>query len=338
MLSLISSLSCSNKYLLRAAFKTNLQRSIIRNATTEANNNESKTVPTDSNIKNKPVNTVSETQSTELYMNPQKWTGLEPEKIISLFWERKTKLGHNYERTPEELNALLSTAEYSGMTKTEVKKIYDDTTNTMGVSMVSKKFLREGLRPFQFDELPSPAQDIVDEHREQRYYNRLAVYDLPLLAQYRQKYNNPSVKTAPITYRYTSYVGEDHPNNVKVVLSFKTKDLPLNDKQLHKLRLLARTRYDFETDIVKMSSDKFPEAAQNARYLHDILQDLIKESKDMKDDFSDVPLDTRHISAKKLRKRRNDYEFPEEWKRPQDAPIETVDIVNKILKDSGMKQ
>lgn len=338
MLSLRSSLTCSTKYLLRTALNTNLQRCIVRNATTKANNNEAKTTPADSLTKGKPVNTLPETQSMELYMNPQKWTGLEPEKIISLFWERKTKLGHNYERTPEELNALLSTADYSGMTKTEIKKIYDDTTNAMGVSMVSKNFLREGLRPFQFDELPSPAQDMVDEHREQRYYNRLAVYDLPLLAQYRQKYNNPSVKTHPVTYRYTSYVGEEHPNSVKVVLSFKTKDLPLNDKQLHKLRLLARTRYDFETDIVKMSSDKFPEAAQNARYLHDILQNLIKESKDMKDDFSDVPLDTRHISAKKLRKRRNDYQFPEEWKRPQDAPIETINVVNNILKDSEIKQ
>lgn len=338
MLSLKSSLSFSNKYLVKTAFKATLQRNIIRNATTETKGNETKSAPMDSKTQSKPMNTVSEPQSTELYMNPQKWMGMEPEKIISLFWERKTKLGQKYERTPDELNALLSTADYSGMTKTEIKKIYDDTTNAMGVSMVSKNFLRQGLRPFQFDELPSPAQDVVDEHREQRYYNRLAVYDLPLLAQYRQKYNNPSAKTHPITYRYTSYVGEEHPNNVKVVLSFRTKDLPLNDKQLHKLRLLARTRYDFETDIVKMSSDKFPEAAQNARYLHDILQDLIKESKDMKDDFSDIPLDTRHIAAKKLRKRRNDYQFPEEWKRPQDAPIETVNVVNKILKDSEMNQ
>lgn len=280
----------------------------------------------------------SASTSTELYLNPGKWNGLAPEKIISLYWERKTKLGTSYKRSPEELNALLTTADYSGMSRTEIKKIYDNDTNTMGTSTVSKVFLRQGLRPFQFDELPSPSQDIVDEHREQRFYNRLAVYDLPLLAQYRQKYKKPSIKTHPITYRYTTYVGEEHPNAAKVVLSVNTKDLPLNGKELHKFRLLCRTRYDHETDIFKMSSDKFPEAAQNARYLHDIFQRLIKESKDMTDDFNDVPLDTRHTAAKNLRKQRNDYIFPEEWKRPQDAPIEKVDLVNRILNNNVDKE
>ena len=271
--------------------------------------------------------------STELYMDPSKWAKEKPERIISLYWERKTKLGPAYKRTPEELSALLSTAEHSGMTQNEVRKIYEDTTNTMGSSMVSKQFLRHGLRPFQFDELPSPAQDIVDEHREQRYYNRLAVYDLPLLAQYRQPYSNPPVSSHPVTYRYTSYVGEEHPAAAKVVLSVKTADLGLETKALHKLQLLARTRYDHETDVFKMSSDKFPEAAQNARYLHDTLQRLIAEARDLKsDDFSDVPLDTRHTARRKLRKRRNDYQFPEEWKRPQDAPAKTVNVVEQVLR------
>ena len=282
------------------------------------------------------ASSTSTSTSAELYLTPEKWSKEKPERIISLFWERKAKLGPEYKRTPEELSALLSTAEYSGMTQNEVRKIYDDTTNAMGTSMVSKQFLRQGLRPFQFDELPSPAQDIVDEHREQRYYNRLAVYDLPLLAQYRQTYKNPPVSSHPVTYRYTSYVGEEHPNAVKVVLSVKTADLGLEPKALHKLRLLARTRYDHETDVFKMSSDSFPEAAQNARYLHDTLQRLLAEFRDLKsDDFNDVPLDTRHTARRKLRKRRNDYKFPEEWKRPQDAPAETVNVVDRVLRTTS---
>ncbi|SMN21059.1 similar to Saccharomyces cerevisiae YDR175C RSM24 Mitochondrial ribosomal protein of the small subunit [Maudiozyma saulgeensis] len=330
------SLRCVNNVVLRTTMASNLTKSTIRFATTDATSKKDvKATEVKENLQTSPVES---TQSTELYMNPGKWTGLEPTKIISLFWERKTKLGTDYKRCPEELDALLSTADFSGMTKNEIKKIYEDTTNAMGTGMVSKKFLRDGLRPFQFDELPSPAQDVVDEHREQRYYNRLAIYDLPLLTQYRQKYTNPSIKTHPITYRYTSYIGEEHPNGAKVVLSVKTKDLPLNEKQLHKLRLLARTRYDHETDIFKMSSDKFPESAQNARYLHDIFQRLMKESKDLADDFSDVPLDTRHIAAKNLRKRKNDYVFPEEWKRPDDAPVETINVLHDILKTSQAKE
>ena len=186
--------------------------------------------------------------------------------------------------------------------------------------------------PFLFDELPSQAQTLVQQHREQRFYNRLAAYELPKLVQYRQEYRRPSPKTNPVTYRYTTYIGEDHPNSRKVVLSLKTKDLGLTEKEVHKFRLLARTRYDHTTDIFKMSTDRHPEAAQNARYLSDVLQRLIKEAKDVSDDFADVPLDTRHIVARNLRRKTRDYKFPEEWKRPQDAPKEMVNVAELIQK------
>lgn len=278
-------------------------------------------------------NISTDSESNELFLNPSAWKGLEPQRIIELYWERKTKLGSAYEKNEDELNALLSTADFSGIPKPEIKKIYNDKNIGNFRVNLNKDVLKYGLRPFQFDELPSAAIDIVEEHREQRFYNRLAAYELPLLAKYRQEYKKPSSRAYPITYRYTSYLGEDHPNSKKVVVSVYTKDLGLGTKELHKFRLLARTRYDHQSDLFKMSSDKFESAAQNARYLHDILQRLIAESKDLTDDFSDIPLDTRHTIAKNLRKKRHNYEFPEEWKRPQDAPIETVDLTKSLIRE-----
>lgn len=56
-----------------------------------------------------------------------------------------------------------------------------------------------------------------------------------------------------------------------------------------------------------MSNESFETQAQNKRYLGDTVQSLIKEAKDPKDMFEDVPFDFRHHKPKtRLR-------FPEEW-------------------------
>lgn len=284
---------------------------------------------------NAPASQVSKaaTLSPDLYLEPTKWKGLKPEKVFELYQERLVKLGSQYKPCQEELSALLTTSEYTGVSPKAIKAVYYggeqaayDITGTTFEDDFKPK-------PFMFDDLPSQSQLLVQQHREQRFYNRLAAYELPLLAQYRQTYNKPSVKTHPVTYRYTTYIGEEHPNSRKVVLSVKTKDLELNEKELHKLRLLAKTRYDHTTDILKMSSERYSEPAQNARYLGDVLKRLIKEAKDLSDDFSDVPLDTRHTIAKNLRKKKRGYEFPEEWKRPEDAPKEKINIVEMIKKN-----
>ena len=58
-----------------------------------------------------------------------------------------------------------------------------------------------------------------------------------------------------------------------------------------------------------MSCEKFESAAQNKRYLGDLVNALIAEAVDpSKDNFEDVPFDFRHHKPKKV------YEFPEEWK------------------------
>lgn len=283
---------------------------------------------------------------SNLFLSPNQWKGLPPQTIIQLHEERKFKLGPNYQPNVDELDALYTTSDFTGKSKAEIKQTYQsywfknlskngkNKKRQVKVKKYSANELKYGLRPFQFDDLPTPVQDELDTKGEERFYHRIAAYELPLLVKYRQEYKPVDTKENPVTYRYTTYLGEEHPNSKKAVLSCQTSQLGLSEKQLHKFRLLARTRYNYETDEFKMSSERFNEPLQNARYLHDILQKLIDEAKDLsKETFEDIPLDKRHIMAQNLRKKKGvkSFKFPEEWNRPQDAPKEKVNILKEIF-------
>lgn len=113
-------------------------------------------------------------------------------------------------------------------------------------------------------------------------------------------------------------MGDEHPASKKVVVEFKPADLPgLNEKQQIKLIKLAGTRYNPEKQMIKMSCESFEIPAQNKRYLGDLVQKLVKEAKDSKDTFEDIPVDLRHHKLKPS------YKFPEEWKIQRPARIES---------------
>jgi small subunit ribosomal protein S35 len=115
--------------------------------------------------------------------------------------------------------------------------------------------------------------------------------------------------TAPLRFRYTTYMGEAHPAAKKIVVQFCTRDIPsLTERQRIKLIKLAGVRYNPDTDVVKISCEKFEEPAQNKRYLGDLVQKLIKEAQNEEDMFEDVPLDFRHHKPKKR------LVYPEGWK------------------------
>ncbi|AET39268.1 mitochondrial 37S ribosomal protein mS35 Ecym_4193 [Eremothecium cymbalariae DBVPG len=269
--------------------------------------------------------------STELYKYPSQWHGLSPEKLLQLHFERQAILGGLYKPSEEEYRALLPSAGELGISENEFKKYYYAPASQMEKELgIGDGRSTADAEPYGFDDLPSQAQVLVSQHREQRFYNRLAAYELPLLVKHRQEYNRPCPKTHPVTYRYTTYIGEKHANSRKVVLSVKTANLGLSEKELHKLRLLARTRYDHITDVLKMSSERYEEPAQNAKYLSTTLKKLIIEAKNTTDDLSDIPLDTRHTTAKNMRKKTRNHKFPEEWKRPEDAPKKTVNLIEMV--------
>jgi small subunit ribosomal protein S35 len=112
-------------------------------------------------------------------------------------------------------------------------------------------------------------------------------------------------------------MGEEHPAAKKVVVEFRPTDLPdLTKKQQVKLIKLVGPRYNPEKQLVKVSCESFETPAQNKRYLGDLVQKLIKEAKDSKDMFEDVPIDLRHHKQKPV------YKFPEEWKINRPAVIQ----------------
>lgn len=200
-----------------------------------------------------------------LYLQPAKWKTLPPKQILQLYRERVARLGHSYKPCQEELDALLTTSDLTETPRKDIERLYNGkdiaSRGGMGDNRGGMSAHRYALRPYQFDELPSAALDLVAQHREQRFYNRLAAYELPLLTQYRQEYKRPDPASNPIKFKYTTYVGEEHPHERKVTMWVKTEDLGLNDKELHKFRLLARSRYDHVKDVFKMSSDRFSEAS-----------------------------------------------------------------------------
>lgn len=120
------------------------------------------------------------------------------------------------------------------------------------------------------------------------------------------------MKSAPLRFRYTTYLGEHHPAAKKVVVEFTTKDLAaassLTEAQRIKLIKLVGVRYNPSKDLVRMSCEKYGEPAQNKRYLGDLVNKIVAEAKDTTDMFEDVPLDFRHHKPKKV------HVFPESWK------------------------
>lgn len=90
----------------------------------------------------------------------------------------------------------------------------------------------------------------------------------------------PPTKKQVLRFRYTTYMGEQHPAEKKVVVEFCPADMPdLTPVQREKLKKLVGPRYNPNTDIVKMSSEMFPTQAQNKRYLGDLVDTLLTEAR-----------------------------------------------------------
>ncbi|KAI9853893.1 MAG: 37S ribosomal protein S24, mitochondrial [Vezdaea acicularis] len=158
------------------------------------------------------------------------------------------------------------------------------------------------------DDITPLAHAELDQHREMRQYARLAAWEMPLLSTLAKPFEPPAVDEV-LRFRYTTYMGEKHPAENKVVLQFCTSDMPgLTKEQRDKLIKLVGPRYNPETDVVKMSCEMFDTQAQNKRYLGDIVDKLLAEARDSTDTFADIPFDFRHHTFKRK------IQFPEHWK------------------------
>ncbi|KAI0521800.1 mitochondrial ribosomal subunit protein-domain-containing protein [Xylaria bambusicola] len=160
---------------------------------------------------------------------------------------------------------------------------------------------------FDEDDIMAMAHGKFEEFREYREYARIAAWQMPLLSKLATPFEPPTAQE-PLRFRYTSYMGEFHPAEKKVVVEFSPRDMPLTEAQQQKLRKLLGPRLNPETDIAKMSCEQFEHQAQNKRYLGDVVNKLVAQAKDPTDMFEDVPLDTRHHTFKVKPK------FPKEWR------------------------
>ncbi len=116
-------------------------------------------------------------------------------------------------------------------------------------------------------------------------------------------------------------MGETHPAETKVVVELCSKDLTptyLTEEQRLTFLKLVGTRYNPSTDIIRMSTEKFPTRAQNKRYLGDLVDTLIAEAK-QGESFADIPLDLRHHKPKPKILFPKSWAMTEERKKQLDA-------------------
>ncbi|KAJ5303423.1 hypothetical protein N7476_010222 [Penicillium atrosanguineum] len=172
--------------------------------------------------------------------------------------------------------------------------------------------VEDGDEEINDDEITAMAHAELELHREVREYARIAAWDMPMLSIFRIELAKPFTlppDTHILRFRYTTYMGEQHPAEPKVVVELASKDLSpkyLSEAQRQTFLKLVGTRYNPQTDIVKMSSEQFGSRAQNKRYLADVINSLIKEAK-TGDAYTDIPLDLRHHKPKTR------VQFPEAW-------------------------
>ncbi|PRT56543.1 37S ribosomal protein S24, mitochondrial [Wickerhamiella sorbophila] len=253
-----------------------------------------------------------------------------------------------YKKSAEDFAQLQAAARELGVPKQLIKQVYDGVQPGMhakkAVSAAEKMLVdaadiamfatptgAEFNRPFEFDDLPSAGHLQLEEHRTYREFVRLAAYTLPQLSEFATEYRRPA-KNENLKFKHYTFVGESHPAERKVVLTFSPDSTGLGEKQLHKLKLLAGPRYDPDRNEIKISSDRFPEQAQNKRYLGYVYSRLVQTAQDPSDTFEDVPLDPRAANERRARRRSlyPQHEFPAEWNRPDLAPRPKDDIVSVL--------
>lgn len=268
-----------------------------------------------------------------LYLNPHKWAGLPADRVFELHELRKTALGDKYVPNDAERNAILATFESLKVPKPTLAYGYEIDNFKERVMNNTPSKLR-GLPPKLsnvrvFDKGTTP-----HEQRKIDQTHRISAYEMPLLAKFRQEYSPPAQKQAPIQLTFnTDFTDEENAHNRKVTLAVKLEDLDLNEQQARKFKLLAGNKFDHNRLRLKFSSDRFPHSTQNARWLVETFDKLLKESKDLsKNTFDGVPVDTRHSKPWKATP-----QFPEEWKRPEDAPVERHRVIRRIV-DSVKEQ
>lgn len=271
--------------------------------------------------------------STPLFLNPHAWKGLPADQVFELHQIRKEYMGDAYNSTDDERTAILSTI--SSLSKDKPPLDYAFEIENFKERLMNNTPMQERGKPQKLS-----AQFVINSgevpHQRRRIENltRTAAYEIPLLAKYRQPYTPRPRTEAPLKLTYNSDFSNDtsNPNNRKVTLTVALKDLQLDAKQEHKFKILAADKFNYKTNTFRLKGERYPEAAQNVNWLVETFSKLLTEAKDLsKEDFSDIPLSKSHM---KRLSNKSTPQFPDHWKRPEDAPTKRHEIVKKLVSDT----
>ncbi|KAI5301655.1 28S ribosomal protein S35, mitochondrial, partial [Ascosphaera pollenicola] len=110
---------------------------------------------------------------------------------------------------------------------------------------------KDGDDHFNDDDITTMAHTELDAHRDVRHYARIAAWEMPLLSKLARPFTVPS-KEQILRFRYTTYMGETHPAQEKVVVELCSKDLVptyLTEAQRQTFLKLVGPRYKPDKDI-----------------------------------------------------------------------------------------
>lgn len=261
-----------------------------------------------------------------LYLNPHKWQGLPADRVFELHEMRKTALGEKYSPNDAERKAILAT--YTELKASSPALSYSYEIDNFAERVMNNTPVSLRGLPKKYSNVPVLDKgQTPHEKRRIEQIHRISAYEMPLLAKYRQPYTPQPAKETPLRLQFnTDFSDEATPTNRSVTLSVKLSNLGLDSRQATKFKLLAGEKFDHSTKLFSFSTDRYPEATQNARWLVETFNKLLTESKDLSQNtFDEVPL---NITQKKTKKAAA---FPEEWKRPEDAPIQRHRIVRECV-------
>lgn len=268
-----------------------------------------------------------------LHLNPHAWEGLPADRIFELHNLRKDALKENYNPNDEERRAILSTFTSLSKTRPGLDYVYE-IDNFKERYMNSTPVNQRGLPPKRSNVNVVASGQTPHDLRRREHLTRISAFEMPLLAKLREEYQPKSDKENPVrlTY-YTDFSNESNSSNRKVTLQVSLKDLDLTEPQQRKFIILSGNKFNHNTKCLKFSVDEHPEPTQNAKLIMERFNRLLKESRDLTDDFADIPIDTRHSKPVKPKAK-----FPDSWKKPENAPVAQFDIVKKLVEHVKLKK
>lgn len=174
---------------------------------------------------------------------------------------------------------------------------------------------------------------------------------------WRVPFTPPSVEHS-LVVRTIDYGGEEHPATVKRTVVVAVARLPLtSESAIHNCKLIAGTRWtpsppldagigpderDEEHGYIKISCEDYPQPGMNLKWVSDTLDKIVLEanvqsfyltliqkssdqfvfSQSLGDKFNNVPLDTRHLDARRRKAKTGEHrngkrptlnDFPPDW-------------------------